>query len=248
MPSIKNTNVLVIGGSSGIGLGVAEKCLAEDATVHIASSNPARINEAIASLQAKYPSSKPTGHVCDLNSEEVEKNLQALLEAVQPLDHIVFTAGDRLNILPLENISLDSIRQAGHVRFVVPLLLAKLAPKYMTRGSGSKASITLTSGSSSEKPIPGWSLFNGYCTGLQGTTRSLAVDLKPLRVNLVIPGAVRTPLLEGLGAEVLDAMAQQTALGKIGSAEEVAEAYVYLMKDSNATGSCVSTNAGGPLI
>lgn len=104
----------------------------------------------------------------------------------------------------------------------------------------------LITGSIAEKPIPGWSLVNGYCTGLYGVTKNLALDLRPLRVNLVCPGPVHAPLLEQAG--VLDKMAEHTLLGKVGRVEEVAEAYVYLMKDGNATGGVVSTNRGLPLM
>ncbi|KAI9369008.1 short-chain dehydrogenase [Aspergillus egyptiacus] len=244
MPPIKNTRILIIGGSSGIGLGVADKCLEEGATVHIASSNSSRVQETTTSLAQKHPGAKISGHVCDLSGDDVEERLAALLEAVKPLDHVVFTAGDRLAIQPLENVTLDSIRRAGHIRFVVPLLLAKLAPRYMSPGF--KSSITLTTGAIADKPMPGWSLVNGYMTGMHGMTKNLALDLKPLRVNIVSPGAVRTPLWGS--DEAAEAAGAKSLTGKVGTVEEVAEAYVYLMKDSNATGSCVSTNSGTPLL
>jgi NAD(P)-dependent dehydrogenase (short-subunit alcohol dehydrogenase family) len=86
----------------------------------------------------------------------------------------------------------------------------------------------------------------GYLAGLHGLTRNLALDLKPLRVNLVSPGVVETPLW---GADGVPEMFKSgTTLGKVGVPDEVAEAYVYLMKDTNATGSCVSTNSGSLLM
>lgn len=244
MPSIKDSTVLVIGGSSGIGYGVAEKALAEHAKVHIASSNASRVRESTKTLQEKFPEASISGHVCDLADASVERNLELLLTTVGPLDHIVFTAGDRLPIRPLDTIDLEAIHQAGHVRFAVPLLLAKLAPRFLNPGYGS--SITLTTGSGSQKPYPNWSLFAGYLTGLHGMVRNLALDLKPIRVNLVSPGVVDTPLWGSAG--VSDEMKNSTVLHKVGTIEEVAEAYVYLMKDTNATGSCVSTNAGSLLL
>ena len=59
---------------------------------------------------------------------------------------------------------------------------------------GPKSSITFTTGAVSEKPIPNWAMINSYATGLQGMTRGLALDMKPIRVNLVSPGAVDTEL------------------------------------------------------
>ncbi|KAL4983296.1 hypothetical protein BDW68DRAFT_181742 [Aspergillus falconensis] len=108
MALIKNTTVLVIGGSSGIGLGVAEKCLEAGASVHIASSNASRVTEASTTLQQKYPSAKVTGHICDVSGDDAEQNLVKLLDPIAPLDHIVFTAGDSLAIKPLKDIDIAS--------------------------------------------------------------------------------------------------------------------------------------------
>ncbi|KAL4893067.1 hypothetical protein BDV59DRAFT_193271 [Aspergillus ambiguus] len=233
MPSIKGMTILVIGGSSGIGYGVAEKSLSEGAIVHIASSNPSRVSGSSQSLQAKFPNGQITGHTCDLSGDDVEAQLRSLLNAIGQLDHIVFTAGDSLSLVPINNISLETIHKAGRVRFVAPLLLAKLAPQYLKPTHAS--SLIFTTGAVADKPIPGWSVVAGYAAGLHGMVRNLAVDLKPLRVNLVSSGPVKTPLIDGaLDAEQL---AKWSILGKIGTVEELAEAYSYLMKDTNATGS-----------
>ncbi|KAL4979888.1 hypothetical protein BDW66DRAFT_126308 [Aspergillus desertorum] len=244
MAPIKNTTVLIIGGSSGIGLGVAEKCLDEGANVHIASSNASRVTEATTTLQKKHPSAKITGHVCDVSGDDAEQNLVKLLDPIAPLDHIVFTAGDSLAIKPLKDIDITSIHRAGHIRFVVPLLLGKLAPRYMVPGY--KSSLIFTTGAIADKPMPNWSLINGFMTGLVGATKNLALDLKPLRVNIVSPGPVATPLWGEQG--VPEGVADNTLTGKVGTVDEVAEAYLYLMRDSNATGACVRTNSGTVLM
>lgn len=244
MSTINGTTILIIGGSSGIGYAVAKKALAHNANVHIASSNSSRVSESIKSLKNDVPNGNIFGHTCDLAGHDVEEILKSLLTAIGPLDHIVFTAGDSLAIQPLETIDLDAIHRAGHIRFVVPLLLAKLAPRFMNPGY--KSSITLTTGAGSQKPFHDWSLVAGYLTGLHGLTRNLAIDLKPLRVNLVSPGVVTTPLWGPAG--VSEELKNYTTLGKVGTPEEVAEAYLYLMKDTNASGSCVSTNAGSILL
>ncbi|EAW07070.1 short-chain dehydrogenase [Aspergillus clavatus NRRL 1] len=244
MPSIRNSTVLVIGGSSGIGYAVAKKCLEEGAKVHISSSSASRLEASVKSLEQEIPNASISSHVCDLSSDNVEKNIEQLLSTIAPIDHIVFTAGDPLAIQPLGTIDLAAIHRAGHIRFAVPLLIGKQAPKFMRNGY--KSSFTLTTGSASQKPIPNWSLIGGYLTGLHGLVRNLALDLKPLRVNLVSPGVVETPMW-GPGG-VPDEMKKDSLLGKVGTPDEVAEAYVYLMKDTNATGSCVSSNSGSLLI
>lgn len=244
MAPLKDRTILIFGGSSGIGYGVAEKCLTEGAKVYIISSSESKVDASVNSLKQKIEQAAVAGEVCDLSASDVEAKLEHILKCKVPFDHIVYTAGDSLSISPLGEIDLEKIHKAGHIRFAVPLLLAKIAPKYINPGY--RSSITLTTGAASEKPIPGWSLMAGYLTGLHGLTRNLALDLKPLRVNLVSPGAVDTPLWGPQG--VPEAIKKSTVLGKVGTIEEVAEAYVYFMKDTNATGSCISTNGGSLLL
>ncbi|KAH7255167.1 short-chain dehydrogenase [Fusarium redolens] len=244
MPPIRDQTILVIGGSSGIGYGVADRCLAEGAKVIIASSNLPHIQQSVSKLQQKYPDANISGQGCDLSPACVEENLEKLFESVTPLNHIVYTAGDPLSIMPIPQINLDAVHKAGHVRFAVPLLLSKFAQRHLKPSY--QSSFTLTSGAGGDKPFPGWSLMAGYLSGLQGLTRNLALDLKPLRVNLVSPGIVETPLHGPSG--VTDEMKAHTTLGKVGLPEEVAEAYLYFMKDTNATGSCIDTNGGSFLV
>lgn len=179
----------------------------------------------------------------------LEANVKGLLEKAGPLNHVVFTAGDSLATMPLEEAEVDKIIQAGMVRYFAPLMVAKHAAKVLDKSPSS--SITFTTGSVSEKPIPNWSVVNGFATAIQGTTRGLALDLKPIRVNLVSPGAVLTPLWDGIPKEAREqtfrSFESKMATGKMGQAEDVAEAFLYAMKDKNLTGSMISTN-GGALI
>ena len=75
-------------------------------------------------------------------------------------------------------------------RLLLPLMLGKHAQTYMNVKR--QASITLTTGTVGEKPIPGTADMAGFAAGLQGVCRGLALELKPMRVNLISPGAVLT--------------------------------------------------------
>ncbi|KNB06428.1 hypothetical protein FOXG_07141 [Fusarium oxysporum f. sp. lycopersici 4287] len=130
MPPIRDQTILVIGGSSGIGYRVADRCLAEGAKVIIASSNLPHIQQSVSKLQKKYPDANISGQGCDLSPAYVE-NLEKLFASVTPLDHIVYTAGDPLSIMPIPQINLADIHKAGHVRFAVPLLLSKFAQHHL---------------------------------------------------------------------------------------------------------------------
>ncbi|KAI4157665.1 MAG: hypothetical protein L6R39_000615 [Caloplaca ligustica] len=197
---LSGARVLVTGGSSGIGYAVAEACLEHGAHVIISSSQESRVQSSISKLLASYASAKDrlTGHVCDLLSTTMEDNIKALFSKAGQLDHIVLTAGDKIAIMPLQDTTFENIQKAGMVRFVAPLLIAKHGSKNLSAGPGS--SISFTTGMVSERPLAGWSVVASYAAGLHGMVRNLALDLKPIRVNLISPGVVDTELWSGKSA------------------------------------------------
>lgn len=247
-PHPTNTNF------TGIGYAVAEASLEFGCTVTISSSNPDRVAKAVSKLQASYPSSsnRISGHACNLNDEvTLESNLAALLDETtaknsNKLDHVVFTAGDALASAKLADVDMAFIKKAGMVRFFAPMLLGKLLPAYIRPGPDS--SYTITTGAVSEHPIPDWSVVGSYATGLHGLTRQFALDLKPLRVNLISPGAVETELWDRLPedkrGEIMEGFVSKMATGRVGRPEDVAEGYLYCMRDGNLTGSVISSNGG----
>ena len=215
---LHHKRVLILGGTSGIGYAVAEAAAEHGMFVTISSSQQHKVDASLASLAQSYPSAKSesrlAGHVCDLGDPAtVESNIETLLHKASEdgkLDHVIHTAGDALAIGKLGDMTLEKLQRAGLVRFFSAQLLAKHAPAHMVprgrftpplgrglqrnRLTGSKGSITFTTGQVSEKPMPGWGAVNGFATGIHGMTRGLALDLKPIRVNAVSPGAVDTPL------------------------------------------------------
>ena len=250
MPAIANQSVLILGGSSGLGYGVAQLALTQHMRIFISSSSPERVSNAIDSLRKEFPASSIDGFPCDLKSPNVESNLENLFVNIiavnngQLLDHVVFTAGDKLATKALSEIDIDFIRTAGQVRFIAPLLVGKLALRFINQSY--KSSFTITNGVVAKKPQPDWSVVTGYMAGLEGMVRNLALDLKPVRVNLVTPGFVDTELW-GTGEErksLVEALSKKAFQGRVASAQEVAEAYLYLLKDTNATGAVVTTDGG----
>ncbi|KAL1646622.1 hypothetical protein SLS58_003209 [Diplodia intermedia] len=256
-------HVLIIGGSAGIGYGVAEASLEHGAAVTISSSNATRLAAAVAALSAAYPTAASEGRVapgvvCDLGAADDDAldanvaNLFATITArpsptgdgkttTTTIDHIVYSAGDALATIPLADASTPRVRRAG-----------------TTLPSGTLSSFTLTSGTAAHRPLPGWAVVGGFATGLLGMTRSLALDLAParIRVNCVAPGAVDTGLWDGMvgaGGEgekrkVFEALEARLPTGRVGRVEDVAEAFLYLMRDANATGSVVTTDGGALLV
>ncbi|KAL9627113.1 MAG: hypothetical protein Q9164_007700, partial [Protoblastenia rupestris] len=190
LSKLANSRVLVFGGTSGIGFCVAEAALEHNAQVIVSGSRPEKLEKALHRLKAAYPDfeDRVSGHTCDLSDpSSLEDNIRSVFETVgSPINHIAFTAGDTFKLTPVAEATVDYVQKTGVVRFMAPLMLAKVAPKYLVPGPAS--SITLTGGSNSTKPSPGWTVLAAWGAGVEGMTRGLAKDLAPLRVNMVSPG------------------------------------------------------------
>jgi NAD(P)-dependent dehydrogenase (short-subunit alcohol dehydrogenase family) len=125
---------LVLGGTSGVGFAVASGVLASGASVHVASSQPAKVGKAVERLRGMYPElvKKISGSTCDLGTLETQDaQLRTLLAAaVQSMagrmDHIMFTAGDSLTLAPLADLKTEHMVAAGTVRFFGAVSLARV--------------------------------------------------------------------------------------------------------------------------
>ncbi|KAK1758554.1 NAD(P)-binding protein [Echria macrotheca] len=247
---LQDKHVLIIGGSSGIGLAVAEGCLASGANVTISSSSPARVAAAAAKLSSAFPDRTVRGAVADLSKPTVDADLDELFRSVGDIDHVVYTAADALSLGGLDSVSVEGIHAAAHMRMVVPVLVGKMAARYLPKTNLS--SLVLTSGSVAERPAKGWAVTSFFAGGLVALAKALAVDLAPVRVNVVRPGYVDTGLWAHMSAEEkkawVEGVERQMLTGKFAAVEDVAEAYLWLLKDGNATGTVAGTDSGAMLV
>ncbi|KAL1896334.1 hypothetical protein Sste5346_004719 [Sporothrix stenoceras] len=254
---LQDRHVFVIGGTSGIGYAVAEGALADGARVTVASSTQARIDKAVSTLSEAYgPGAHIRGLQCDLSSGDIESTLENLfLSAVKshdnrPVDHVVYTAANGLTIQGLADVTRESILEGAQMRMFVPILLAKVAQRHLPKASTS--SLTFTSGQASDLPPPGWSVVVFFTGGTETMTKGLAIDMAPVRVNTVLPGMVKTDLWKVLPDEQRDQffteMEKKLPVGAMGRPEDVAEAYLWLMKDRFATGTMAYSNGGSLII
>ena len=245
--------VLVIGGSTGIGRAVALLALHSGALVTISSSSPDNLSAAKASLLGSLPLSIPTTnlrtHACDLSDPAtLEQRLLELFETfgTQKVNHIVFTAGPKLKVIPVADATPEYIWELSNVRIIAPVMVAKLAKDYLEISS--ESSITFTGGSLSDKPAGRFAVIAGIGTAIEGLTRGIAVDMKPVRVNVVSPGPVETELWDDMDRERLETfreVVKQNALtGTVGRPEDIAEAYLYLMRDWGITGEIIRSHGG----
>ncbi len=232
--------VVVLGGSSGLGLAVAREVVAQGAGAVIASSNADRVKQAIATLGGKAE-----GHTLDLADEQA---IQSFFQKLGDFDHLVFTAGDTLQLNGLEATDLKKARHAFEVRYWAVLAAVKYASSHI-RKSGS---IVLTTGIAGERPHKGWTLAASVCGAIVSLTRALAVELAPIRVNAVSPGVVRTELWKNMPEKdrnsMFESMGKALLVGRVGEASDIARAYLFLMQEGYSTGQTIVVDGGGVLI
>jgi NAD(P)-dependent dehydrogenase (short-subunit alcohol dehydrogenase family) len=259
---LKDTHVFVFGGTSGIGYAVANMALSNGARVTISGSAQLKVDTKVEKLRSLYPdlpATNITGFACDLfDIDNLEVNLTLLFAKATEgrntkIDHIVYTAGDSLTIPSVKEVEPKALLAGFNVRLIAPSIIAKLLAtgKYMPQTVNS--SFTLTGGTNTHRPFPGWTYAAAVGASTEGLVRGLALDLQPIRVNIVIPGAIQSELLQSMldrmSDEALDKFRRENSLtDTFGQPEEIAEAYGYLMRDRFANGSQVTSDGGRLLV
>jgi NAD(P)-dependent dehydrogenase (short-subunit alcohol dehydrogenase family) len=237
---LSEKRIVVLGGSSGIGLAVAQQVVARGARAIIASSNADRVKQAVAALDEKAE-----GHTLDLSNE---RDIQNFFEKSGDFDHLVFTAGDTLQLNDLVATDLVKARHAFELRYWAVLAAVKHASTHIRNGG----SIVLTTGIAGERPHKGWTLAASVCGAIVSLTRALAVELAPIRVNAVSPGVVRTELWKNMQEQDREAMYENAGnrllVGRAGEASEIARAYLFLMQEGYSTGQTIVVDGGAVLV
>ncbi|KDQ15026.1 hypothetical protein BOTBODRAFT_32033 [Botryobasidium botryosum FD-172 SS1] len=238
---LKGKKVVVVGGSSGIGFAVAAATLAHGATVVISSSSETRVADAVKRLGGDA-NKLVSGIAVDVRDDA---KLCAFLDDVGPFDHLVWTASDRL-VTTYPNTDIPQSKHVFDVNFWAPAVAGKhIHDKGLIPPGGS---ITLTTGISYIRPGKGWTISGGSAGARVSLAKGMAVDLAPIRVNIISPGAVDTEFWDTTDpAEkemILTAIAQKQLLKYIAGPEEIAEAYIFAMKCSYFTGQAIQVDGG----
>jgi NAD(P)-dependent dehydrogenase (short-subunit alcohol dehydrogenase family) len=237
--SLQSQHVLVIGGTSGIGLAVATAIAERGATPIVVSRRQSSVDRALAVLP-----SGARGATVDLSDAA---DIERLADEVGAVDHLVYTAGEPLEMVALGGLTPEVIGGFYQTRFVGACSAVRVfGPRLPASGS-----ITLTSGSASEQPKFG-ALAVSLCGAMNALTTALAVELAPVRVNAVAPGVVRSPLWNNMSEADREAMfssaAQGNPLGRIGEVGDVAQAYLYCIEQTFSTGAVIKVDGGGVLV
>ncbi|GAA3634615.1 SDR family oxidoreductase [Kineosporia mesophila] len=230
-----SARVVIIGGTSGIGLAVAHQVAATGARVIIGSRSPQSVEQALTGLPENA-----SGAAVDVTDPA---SLQEFLDAAGPFDHLAYTAGDELVRGPISSYDPERAAAFFDVRFFRALDAVRLArPHLHERGS-----ITLTAGAAALHGGPGRALGGAVGGAVIAAARSLAVELAPVRVNVIAPGLVRTPLFRDLPASFFEQAGEATLLGRVAEPEDVAQAFVAAMEQDYLTGNVTVVDGGSVL-
>ena len=236
MALLSNQTVLVVGGSSGIGLATAQGLAAEGAAVTIASRSQAKLDAAVATL-----GDGATAAALDTGDEAAVSRFFA---DRAPFDHIVISAAQTPSG-PVRGLSLEDARRAMESKFWGAYRIAR-AGRIAEGGS-----LTFVSGFLSVRPSGGAVLQGAINAALEALARGLALELAPVRVNAVSPGLIETPLWSGMPEEKRAAMFAGAAVRlparRVGQPEDIARAVLFLVTTPFATGSTVRVDGGGAI-
>ena len=237
--SLQGTKVIIVGGSSGLGLATARAALTKGAQVTVTGRSKERLRAA----QSELGDGLETAAVDALD----EAAMQAFLESRDGIDHLFVTIGSYVADHHLEPV-MDTLRGPLDTRLIAALHATKFALAKMS----DEGSITLMSGTATVRPIPGTSMSSASCGAVEGLMRGLAVDFAPIRVNALRAGFFDTPFLDDvLGnqrAAVVADLEARLLVGRIGRPEEAAAAVVFMMETGYVTGSCLTIDGGGSLV
>jgi NAD(P)-dependent dehydrogenase (short-subunit alcohol dehydrogenase family) len=238
--SFERQRIIIVGGTSGFGMAIAKAVSAEGASVIVASSRKANVDRALNELP---PGAE--GHVLDVTQESAVADF---FSTVGEFDHLVFTAGETLDIGEFAMLNLERARQFFEIRFWG----AVTATRYAAKRIRSTGSIILTNGLAGLRPQKGWVMVAAIMGALEAATRALAIELAPVRVNLVCAGLVRTELWRTMNESdrnnLFESVGQALPVGRIGEPEDLAETYLYLMRERFSTGAMIVVDGGGSLV
>ncbi|QUQ63712.1 SDR family oxidoreductase [Kutzneria sp. CA-103260] len=233
--SLRDKSVLVIGRPSGIARAIVDAALAEGARVTVAGRDADKLREAYGET-----ASAETVDVTDDNS------IQALAERVGSLDHLVTTASARARGR-LQDLDRESLLKSFDTKVIGPVMLAKHFAPRITEGG----SFTLFSGVAAFKPAVGYlgvAITNGAADFL---TRSLALELAPIRVNALSPGVIDTGIWDALGQDgkrdYFEHFRTHNPARRIGDVEDIAQAAIFAMTNRFLTGVTLRVDGGEPL-
>jgi NAD(P)-dependent dehydrogenase (short-subunit alcohol dehydrogenase family) len=228
-------HVVIIGGSSGIGLATARRLLASGMRVTITGRSEQRLDEARQSLGGA------TGIVMNAAAADT---LSETFSRIGAFNHLVLALGSGKGLGPFASVSLTDVRQSFEEKVYPHFAVAQAALPFLCEDG----SITFISSVSAHAAMPGTAGISAANAAVAALVPILAAELRPLRVNGVSPGVIDTPWWDFLPAEqrktVFAEYAGKTPVGRVGKPEDVAQAIAFLVEDNFMSGHNILCDGG----
>jgi NAD(P)-dependent dehydrogenase (short-subunit alcohol dehydrogenase family) len=229
--------LLIIGGSSGIGLATAQQAAAASAQTIVAGRSESKLQAAVTSIGGDV-----TAYPVDLTDDG---SVKSLFEQVGALDYLVIT-GPAPNFGHFLELDTEQVHQEFEGKFWGQYRAVKYAAPHLDK----TGAIVLMSGAYSARPVPGATSLAAVQAGIEGLVRGLAIDLAPIRVNAISPGLTDTPLIHDFFADetarktLYDEQVQTLPARRIGTSDDIAESILYLLTNRYTTGSTLFPDGG----
>jgi NAD(P)-dependent dehydrogenase (short-subunit alcohol dehydrogenase family) len=238
-PELRGQTVVVIGGSAGIGLETARRARVEGADVILAGRNPERLQQAAVELGARRTAT------LDANDSAALEDFFDHLEG--PIDHVMVTAGGPY-YAPLAEMDFDEGRRALQEH---PMLMVGVA-RYGAGKVRPGGTLLFMGGTGARRPSIGIGLSSAMTAALPALTASLALEVAPVRVNLIAAGFVDTPLSASLlGGELQarrDELRSTLPIGRVVGPDDVAALAVHILANTALTGATFDIDGGQQLV
>ena len=230
--------VVVIGGSAGIGLETARLARAEGAEVILTARDPGRLEQAAEDVGAVSTSAFDA-----LDFDRLNRFFSELPTAV---DHVLLT-GPGPYYAPLAEFDFDHARRDLEAHLFLPIAIGRNAPGRVRPGG----TLLFMGGTGGRRPTAGV-LITSLTVAGPALTRALALDLAPIRVNMIAAGFVDTPLSASYLGDQLDARREQLRetlpIRRVVEPEDVAALAVHLMTNTALTGATYDIDGGQQLV
>jgi NAD(P)-dependent dehydrogenase (short-subunit alcohol dehydrogenase family) len=230
--------ILVIGGSSGIGLQTARLARAQGADIILTARNPDRLHRAGLELEASIAAFDAT------DSGRLGRFFDAL---PAPIDHLLVTGPGPYHA-PLAQFDLDAARRHVDARLLLPLQAARHAATKVRPGG----TLLFLGGTGGRRPAAGQAFSAALTAALPALTKTLALEIAPVRVNLIAAGFAGTPLSASLHGDQIGERREQlrTTLptGRVAGPADIAALAIHLMTNTAVTGATFDIDGGQQLV
>jgi NAD(P)-dependent dehydrogenase (short-subunit alcohol dehydrogenase family) len=230
--------LLVIGGSAGVGLETARLAREKGAKVIITARNPDRLHQVGLELGAS---------IAAFDATDFHRLERFFNELPTPIDHVLVT-GPGPYYAPLAEFDIEEARRDVDAHLLLPVEVARNAGGKVQPGG----TLLFMGGTGGRRPAPGLSFISALTAALPALTKNLALELAPVRVNLIAAGFVDTPLSATLLGDELDARREQLRntlpIGRVVGPADIAALAVHLMMNTAVTGATFDIDGGQQLV